>query len=393
MDTQQTRAEGSRFGRYLRRIREERRLSLDAVEEMSLGLPERVTKSHLSRIENGQAVPTFPRMFTLSQIYGVPVTSLAERFELCLRAQMLPPAAATRSFEDVSQDARKLCMSGQHAEALLLYESLLDRIAELQPMEARRWTIDLRLNSINCLKKLSRLATAKEECEKLLTLTDLNPTQEVLALQYFAMCCHRLGKYTVALMAIEKAEEKVSTLPDPRANAAMIAMLKGNLHSSAGRYDEAAAGFRTARTIYQQLSDPFESCRAQINLGAALIELGKTSEASRLLNEALNAAEHGSYDLLRTLCLSHLALIAYRRGDIETAEAYCLRSNLLARPREYVSILFRNCFYLWRIAQARGDDPAARANERTLRTYLNRVEPDVAEAAEFRATLGGGSHA
>ena len=69
---------------YLRRIREERRLSLAAVEKMSHGLPERVTKSHLSRLENGQATPSFARMYTLSMIYGIPVSSLADRFELYL---------------------------------------------------------------------------------------------------------------------------------------------------------------------------------------------------------------------------------------------------------------------------------------------------------------------
>ena len=71
------------FGMYLRRMREERRLSLAAVEKMSSGLPERVTKSHLSRLENGQATPSFARMYTLSMIYGIPVSSLADRFGLC----------------------------------------------------------------------------------------------------------------------------------------------------------------------------------------------------------------------------------------------------------------------------------------------------------------------
>ena len=82
--------ENKRFGMFLRGLREERRLSLDAVEELSLGLPERVTKSHLSRIENGRAVPTFPRMFSLSQIYGIPVAYLAERFEISLIREMAP---------------------------------------------------------------------------------------------------------------------------------------------------------------------------------------------------------------------------------------------------------------------------------------------------------------
>ena len=88
--------EHKRFGTYLRKVREERKMSLDAVEEMSVGLPERVTKSHLSRIENGQAIPTFPRMFTLSRIYGIPVSHLAERFEIALRQGMFPSGTTTR---------------------------------------------------------------------------------------------------------------------------------------------------------------------------------------------------------------------------------------------------------------------------------------------------------
>ncbi len=72
-----------RFGKYLRRIREERSLSLAAVEKMSHGLPERVTKSHLSRLENGLATASFAQMYTLSMIYGIPVSFLVDRFERC----------------------------------------------------------------------------------------------------------------------------------------------------------------------------------------------------------------------------------------------------------------------------------------------------------------------
>ena len=114
MGQQQPVVEKKRFGRYLRKIREERRLSLDAVEEMSLELPERVTKSHLSRIENGQAIPTFPRMFTLSRIYGVPVSHLAERFELCIRAGMFPPDVGAKSIAEVLDDAKRLRVAGRH---------------------------------------------------------------------------------------------------------------------------------------------------------------------------------------------------------------------------------------------------------------------------------------
>jgi FimV-like protein len=389
---QQSVPETKRFGKYLRKIREERRLSLDAVEEMSLGLPERVTKSHLSRIENGQAVPSFPRMFTLSQIYGVPVSSLAERFELCLKAGMFPGEAARKSVEAVLDDAKRLRLAGRHGEALLLYESLLERTREIPAADRARRTIDLRLNCIACLKKLSRLATAKEECEKLLSIPDLTLRQQILAFQYLAGCCYRLGKYTVALMAIEKAEQELRGLGDADDLAAVITVLKGNLHFMTRRYSEAADAFRAAWAKYSDLSDSFEACRTRLNLASALIELGDLDEARDHLQQALKTAEDSGYDRQRAFALSHLALLAYREHDLESAEVHCLRSNRLARSREYISILFRNCFYLWRIAQSRRDEAGIRTNERTLRTYVSRVEGYIPEVEEFRAFLGGGSH-
>jgi hypothetical protein len=49
-----------------------------------------------------------------------------------------------------------------------------------------------------------------------------------------------------------------------------------------------------------------------------------------------------------------------------------------------------NCFYLWKIAKARSDSTATKTHERTLRTYVGRMESSMAEAVEFRAHLAGG---
>jgi tetratricopeptide (TPR) repeat protein len=389
---QQSVPETKRFGKYLRRIREERRLSLDAVEEMSLGLPERVTKSHLSRIENGQAVPSFPRMFTLSQIYGVPVSSIAERFELCLKAGMIPSEASEKSIGEVLDEAKKLRRAGRHLEALLFYESLLERSHDVAEDERARWLIEIRLHCVNCLVKLSRDATAKEECEKLLSHSGLTQRHQVITLQYFAMCCYKLGKFTVAIMAVDKAEQELAKLEDSERLTATLAVLKGNLYFSMQHYAKASDSFRLAIENFREVADPFEACRAQLNLAAALIELERHAEARSLLKQTLQTAEKSGYDRQYAFALSHLALLAYRENDMNAAEAHCLRSNRLARPREYVSILFRNCFYLWRIAQARRDEAGVRTNERTLRTYLNRMEDYVPEAEEFASFLGRGKH-
>jgi tetratricopeptide (TPR) repeat protein len=379
------------FGMYLRRIREERRLSLDAVEEMSLGLPERVTKSHLSRIENGQAIPTFPRMFTLSQIYGLPVSFLAERFELFLKRGMFPADVFARSTDEILGEAKRFRTAGRHAEALVLYEAVLEKLRENSGGKGPHEIVDLKLQCINCQVKLAREATAKDQCEELLGSPWLTDRQRVITLQYFVMCCYKLSKFTVAMMAIDKAESELARIEDAADLAAHLAVLKGNLLFVTKRFPEAAVAFREALERFEQLPDPFEACRTRLNLAATLIEMGSRASAREHLLEALHRAEASGYDRQRAFALSHLALLAFKEGDLATAEAHCLRSNALARPREYVSILFRNCYYLWRIARERNDVAAVKTNERTLRTYVNRVEADMPEAEDFRSHLGGGT--
>jgi hypothetical protein len=52
--------------------------------------------------------------------------------------------------------------------------------------------------------------------------------------------------------------------------------------------------------------------------------------------------------------------------------------------------VFRNCFYLWEAAKQRGDASATKLNERTLRSYLGRIESKLPEAEIFREHLGRG---
>ena len=47
---------GKAFGRYLRTLRERRGLSLDDVRSLSQTFPETITKSYMSRCENGYQI-------------------------------------------------------------------------------------------------------------------------------------------------------------------------------------------------------------------------------------------------------------------------------------------------------------------------------------------------
>ena len=67
-----------------------------------------------------------------------------------------------------------------------------------------------------------------------------------------------------------------------------------------------------------------------------------------------------------------------------------MRSNSIARPREYLTVLFRNCYYLWKIADTQGETAATKVNERTLRTYVGRVDATLPEAVAYRDLMSRG---
>jgi tetratricopeptide (TPR) repeat protein len=381
------------FGHYLRRIRERRKLSLDAVEELSTGFPERVTKSHLSRIENGQAVPSFPRMFALSRIYGVPIASVAEKFETDLELEMYPARVAARPLAEILAEVDTLRESGRYPEALALVTAALeapgaDPSAGPGPLDAEA-VKELRLYEIDCLVHLQRFESAKVEAERLLNRNDLSDKQRLWALLSFVTASYRLQRFTVARMGLEEVERELQAHDHPPRALAVTESIRGPALVAMGRFELAAAAFTRALEMFGELGDPFQTCKARVNLAQTLIELGEIHKARAHAREAARSAEQAGYDRLHALALSHLTVIHHRAEEPAPAESYALRSNAIARPREYISIMFRNCFYLREIAAQRGDLAAVRSNERTLKTYLGRVENDMPEAVSYRASLAG----
>jgi transcriptional regulator with XRE-family HTH domain/predicted negative regulator of RcsB-dependent stress response len=386
-----------RFGGYLKSIRENRRLSLDAVEEMTNSYPERVTKSHLSRIENGLAIPTFPRLLALGQVYGVPIGFLAERFEIELRREETPIDLGTRSDEDVAEEVQGLRHAGRYSDALMLLLAISDRrgyeVSPLSTDPANAARVEVRLQIVNCLTHMGRLETAKQHVEEILTREPLGPVHRLIALHSFVVACFRLGRYAVAKMALDQADAALrehDAEPGERDFAADFALLRGNVAMSLADPATACAAYVEALRRFEAAPNKFDACRTRVMLGAAYGGLGRAQEAEATLQAGLHEAEESGYDRFAALALHHLGVIAYRSGDLRGAGTYLLRSNGLARPRDYVALVFSNCFYLWRMARETGDVAAARANVRSLRSLVGRVEEALPEVEEFRAAIARG---
>jgi len=383
----------AQFGAYLRKVREGRRLSLDAVEELSAGFPEKVTKSHLSRIENGLALPTFPRLMAMSHIYGVPIASLAERYEIDLRRGMTPVDLGGKSDEEVLQDVDALRLAGSYNEALVRLLTLIDQRYGGEPVSTAssgERLIDIRIRVANCLMQLGRYEFSKTICEELLGFANITRAQRLSTVLHFAICCYRLSRYTVALMALDQVAAELDHADTPPRVAADLELIRGNVFLAIGSPARAVAHLEKARTIYDDFGNQLESCRAGLVLGEVLIELGRLDEADSRIRAELERCQSNGFEGQKALALGHLAVSSFRRGDSSAAEALALKSNAIARPIEHHALVFRNCFYLWEIAKQRGDASAVKLNERTLRTYLGRIESKLPEAENFREHIGRG---
>jgi len=376
------------FGSYLKKVREGRRLSLDAVEELSAGFPEKVTKSHLSRIENGLALPSFPRLMALSHIYGMPIASLAERYELDLRRGMSPVDLGGKSDEDVLKEVKSLTATGRFPEALGILLGALERGASA----GKSLETTFRLEVVYCLFQLRRLEFAKSLCEDLLSSPALSHVDRLRSFQLFALCCRDLGRHTVAIMALERIGADLDHPETPPRTAADLSALRGTTYLISGDAERAIPELRRARDLYEAIPIHLESCRVGLTLSEAFILSERYVEASKALQLELVVAERNGFERHRATAFSHLCLMAYRQRDFEVAESHAIRSNMLARPLEHVQVVFRNCFYLWRIAELRGDSAAAKANERTLRSMIGRMDDQLSEAQEFRQYLAQGDH-
>lgn len=187
-------AEIERFGRYLRAKREARGLTLQAVQNLSRRLPHIVTKSNLCRIENGQAMPSFPRLCSLSRIYGEPITAMAERLEMCLEGA----------------------------------DDLFDRKLESAPDDAM---LEWRLGRVNGLLCKGHYAIAREECESMLAMPALPHRLRLDLLCKLIQCCCELDRPTVAKWAVAQARDELARGEHEPQIVARLARLQQDIQS------------------------------------------------------------------------------------------------------------------------------------------------------------------
>ncbi len=102
------------FGKYLKILRDRRRLSLSDVVTLTKSCPEPVGKGYLSRVERGLARIGFSKMVALSRAYEVSLDAFGEKLSLDLEVEELrnPPVTNGKTFGELTEAGASFNLRG-----------------------------------------------------------------------------------------------------------------------------------------------------------------------------------------------------------------------------------------------------------------------------------------
>src|SRR5262245_11560700 len=117
------------FGRYLKIVRERRKLSLEDVAHLTKAYPEPVNKGYLSRVERGLNHVGFSKMVALSRAYEVPLDAFGERYALDLEVDRIRGAPDTqhRTVGELIEIGTELRDRGRRVHAFACLRDALGR--------------------------------------------------------------------------------------------------------------------------------------------------------------------------------------------------------------------------------------------------------------------------
>jgi transcriptional regulator with XRE-family HTH domain len=374
----------TRFGSYLRALRESRKLTLQDVERGTLHDTEPVTRSLLSRLENGKTSVSALKLLALSRLYGVGFGLLAERLELDQDlAEEDREELAGLEPEDLLARARDAGLKGRIHRALLLYERA--EAESLGDRSRRPARVRARLGVARSLLAAGRFRSACRVLEDL-SADDLEPRDRAWA--YFLLCRghQHLGRQLMARAVFAALEELGATRPQEIET--QMPALRAELAAAEGRLGEALEGWLEALDAARQASDAHAETYSLLCLAATERRRENHAAAIAWAERGRALAQSLGFPFLLVKLWTETGRIERERAQPDLARRAWTTGRRLARSLELYPDLFEIYLELWRLAGQQHNDAEQRACLRSLRHLSRFLETLPPEARELRPHLG-----
>ncbi len=286
------------FGRYLKLLRQRRGLSLDDVEQLTRDLPERVTKTYLSRCENGRQGTALAKLIALSQAYHVPVEVLTERLSLDLELERLGgPETGQLSFAEAQQRARRAARVGLFWDAYAYARDAIElsRQGPLLPGFAsmeEQYAAALRNQAI-AASLIGFSSFARYELERVIEQGAFGMLHMSRACVALACVLSQVGDERSTLHYARLALETGFATPSTETRAHAL-FAHGRALWRCGEYGPSLEAHRQALRLYHEAMLPHCGVRTLMDISGSYESMGNWDAAIRLGREALRlAVKHG----------------------------------------------------------------------------------------------------
>lgn len=376
------------FGRYLKTLRERRGLSLNDVESLSRTFPESISKSYLSRCENGRHNLALAKMIPLSRINEVAPEVLVERLELDMELDKVGgPETAGLSYTELTQRGKAALDHGVLWEAYALLRDSIGVASHSEIMgRLRDHTEQLLCAYMNfsaAAVKLGRSRLALHELEYIKGSGGLSQRVFPILLERLSTTYLHMNRLndarTHADAAIAEAERigQVEYLGYFYSNRALIA-------DRETYHDQAVRLHQKAFQAFRDAGCQTECARTLSNLAQTYFDLGRYKSARRALAASERIAAPLHQDRTRALIRIKLGEIEELEGKPQEAAQHWREAANMARQRNDRVVRFQAEYYLYRQALNVGDGMTARAIGRRLLRTSAWIREDIEELDAFR---------
>jgi tetratricopeptide (TPR) repeat protein len=378
------------FGRYLKLVRERRKLSLEDVATLTKSYPEPINKGYLSRVERGLARIGFSKMVALARAYEVPLDAFGEKLALDLEVDQLKDAPDTKgkTFGELRDEAIGF---SQHGLRWHVYSCVRDALprATSGPLfdgyrdQAEQVATAALMFGVAAVS-LGRYLLALAEFEYVRERADqLSEENAPVVFQQLATAKRRTGHLEQARIFAAKAVELAEN-SSTRKHLGDTLETQAHLASQSGDHDSAIAILQRTFAAYKTVGRRLDCARTLNNLAQSYYNVERFKAARRALGAADRLASELKADSVRSRSRILLGEIELLDGNHSRASALWHEALEIARRTHDSVVLFKAEFQLFKLAITLGNKTVVNALGRRLERMTPWISPSEPEVSEFR---------